>query len=1078
MPVNRGNPALSYNVTNISNPALFEVLPQIDTDGNLTYRPAADAFGVSTFVVTVQDDGGTLDGSNDTSDPQTFQIAVAGVNDAPSLTLGEATVREDSGPRTITGFANFQPGPNEDGRSNDSRIVHDEGADGTADPLSSDNNNPTDLGDLTHGSNIVRGHIDAAKTVGDVDVFTFRIDTGFQLDGLFVLEYEYVTPPSNPNERNAFLAINDADSFPYNAQELDLNQNPDLDEFLFLGGTVFGLDDLADVGGGNILPRAGVVTGRRFTPPLEAGIYTIYIQQTGPANTYALDFRVTETNKQSVDGYTISNISDPSLFSSLPQIDNEGNLTFTAAANANGTATFDVVVQDDGGTENGGVDQSAAKSGTITVTSVNDRPTFTASNPPAVLENSGSQSVSRFVASFDPGHSNESSQTALAYRITNVSNPALFMAPPTIDTLGNLAYEVAADAFGTSTFDVTVQDDGGTASGGVDTSLAQTFTITVKEELIVTYEDPDPIVSGTLLGAEQLDATANLPGSFVYTPAAGTELPVGEGQTLAATFTADDPFYEPVTVLASIDVVPPPVEFDFGDAPAAYPVTLVDDGARHIVGSLFFGGTVDSESDGQPSAAADADGGDEDGIVALADIVSVPGTDTIASFAVTASESGLLDAWIDFGGNGDWSDVGDQIANGFAVTAGLNTLSFVIPGNSVAGTTAARFRLSSAGGLSPTGEANDGEVEDYVVTIRDGGDVPNVSVDLVDVASTLVVSNDQLLVRGDNATLFRAPIENVGTLNLLGTASDETITFDLGGGSVIPLGGLMVDGNAGLNVLRIAGDGTFDLRGGTSLRQFAKIDLSDPTDNVIMVNAASIRALSPTVQSVMVVGEQDDAIEFQDAQDWRMGETFIVDGQFIRSAVRVPATGGSEALEIDLPHAWQNVIQVSDVNNSGDVTAGDALVIINELARRAFSDADDQFLVDPQSLSQWPGVYYDQNGDDKATALDALRVINELARIAPEGEEPQAGVVDQIINEWFTRSETDEMAHDDSHFIDGANFNDDGQRVRVIASFDARPASTNSRDANPYRASHKLPEHDSESSDNVADVDEKLSAGW
>jgi hypothetical protein len=55
------------------------------------------------------------------------------------------------------------------------------------------------------------------------------------------------------------------------------------------------------------------------------------------------------------------------------------------------------------------------------------------------------------------------------------------------------------------------------------------------------------------------------------------------------------------------------------------------------------------------------------------------------------------------------------------------------------------------------------------------------------------------------------------------------------------------------------------------------------------------------------------------------------------------------------------------------------LRIIIELARRACSDSDSQFLDDPQSVDPWPGIYYDQNGDGKATALDALRVIKRVA---------------------------------------------------------------------------------------------------
>ena len=75
-----------------------------------------------------------------------------------------------------------------------------------------------------------------------------------------------------------------------------------------------------------------------------------------------------------------------------------------------------------------------------------------------------------------------------------------------------------------------------------------------------------------------------------------------------------------------------------------------------------------------------------------------------------------VDAWLDFDGNGVW-DAGDQILNNVRVFAGLQTLNFSIPVGAVPGDTYARVRVSSAGGLNPTGAAADGEVEDYLVTI-------------------------------------------------------------------------------------------------------------------------------------------------------------------------------------------------------------------------------------------------------------------------------------------------------------------------------------------------------------------------
>ncbi len=54
--------------------------------------------------------------------------------------------------------------------------------------------------------------------------------------------------------------------------------------------------------------------------------------------------------------------------------------------------------------------------------------------------------------------------------------------------------------------------------------------------------------------------------------------------------------------------------FDFGDAPTPYPTTLAEDGARHEATGLTLGLTRDFESDAAHSAAADADGADEDGV--------------------------------------------------------------------------------------------------------------------------------------------------------------------------------------------------------------------------------------------------------------------------------------------------------------------------------------------------------------------------------------------------------------------------------------------------------------------------------
>lgn len=81
----------------------------------------------------------------------------------------------------------------------------------------------------------------------------------------------------------------------------------------------------------------------------------------------------------------------------------------------------------------------------------------------------------------------------------------------------------------------------------VDTSKYQnaaasvSITVTQSQKVIplISWSPEASIVAGTPLGANQLDATANVPGSFIYNPGVGTVLSAG-AHTLTATFTPND----------------------------------------------------------------------------------------------------------------------------------------------------------------------------------------------------------------------------------------------------------------------------------------------------------------------------------------------------------------------------------------------------------------------------------------------------------------------------------------------------------------------------------------------------------
>ena len=72
---------------------------------------------------------------------------------------------------------------------------------------------------------------------------------------------------------------------------------------------------------------------------------------------------------------------------------------------------------------------------------------------------------------------------------------------------------------------------------------------------VITWPTPADISYGTPLGNGQLNATANVPGTFSYSPASGTVLEVGSNQILSVTFTPDNTdVYQQVTASVSITV--------------------------------------------------------------------------------------------------------------------------------------------------------------------------------------------------------------------------------------------------------------------------------------------------------------------------------------------------------------------------------------------------------------------------------------------------------------------------------------------------------------------------------------------
>ena len=175
----------------------------------------------------------------------------------------------------------------------------------------------------------------------------------------------------------------------------------------------------------------------------------------------------------------------------------------------------------------------------------NVAPTFVAGANQTVLEDAGAQTVTGWATSISAGPASESAQT-VDFIVSN-NNASLFSVAPAIAADGTLTYTPAANANGSATITVSLRDNGGTASGGTDTSASQTFTITVTavNDAPTTSNgslttDEDTATTGTL-SATDIDSAA-LTVSLVDTTNAHGTVTITDATTGAFSYTPDANF--------------------------------------------------------------------------------------------------------------------------------------------------------------------------------------------------------------------------------------------------------------------------------------------------------------------------------------------------------------------------------------------------------------------------------------------------------------------------------------------------------------------------------------------------------
>ena len=168
--------------------------------------------------------------------------------------------------------------------------------------------------------------------------------------------------------------------------------------------------------------------------------------------------------------------------------------------------------------------------------------------------------------------------------------------------------------------------------------------------------------------------------------------------------------------------------YDFGDAPESYgsarhEINLIRDaGSGEYIKFIHLGNKVDQEQDAFPSQKADGDdkdGSDDEDGVDIPDLVQ--GNTAVIPITVTVMDNsyGILNAWFDWNGDGDFTDAGEK-APGTPMpvyASGTYDLSVTVPAEAAVGRSYARFRVGSNGG--PAAHNTWGEAEDYEIFIEE-----------------------------------------------------------------------------------------------------------------------------------------------------------------------------------------------------------------------------------------------------------------------------------------------------------------------------------------------------------------------
>ncbi len=266
-------------------------------------------------------------------------------------------------------------------------------------------------------------------------------------------------------------------------------------------------------------------SGATYTMTSGAGTCSVIANQAGNAN-YSAASTVTQTTSATPASQTIA-VTTPAPPTATYKS------SFTVVASAGTAITFS---SSGACTDVNGTYTITKTSGTCTVTMNAPASTNYLAAPPVIEQTQLAQPVAPTVSFTGAPASAPYGSSFTVVATTNASTTAAISASPASVCYIAGTTVTMVDGTGTCTLTATWAADDVYSS-----AKATQKTVASKLPSGLAWATPAPITHGTLLSSTQLDATASVPGTFVYVPAAGTEprIPVSPAtcDTLKVTFT-------------------------------------------------------------------------------------------------------------------------------------------------------------------------------------------------------------------------------------------------------------------------------------------------------------------------------------------------------------------------------------------------------------------------------------------------------------------------------------------------------------------------------------------------------------